>query len=284
MRVYKTLTDLTKSAMYESPRNKHTTRHNSAGIIVVFYLFLYLSQSVCTHSSSGVDKHNKEEGFVTTPKEAKLDNATIHYRDNGTPSLIKGDNLSYALDGEPGFQKLKKDNLHLEIVYRFLESQRGLLMLNDPRSELKKTKLTVDDMKFKHIKVQQVVNDIPIWGRDIIIHLNKDNEVYMVNGNIEPSVSINTTPKLTNQEAAKRALEAVSGGPEGWYAAGSEIQVFFAKPDAPCLVYMVTLVQGIANREHYFIDAKDGTILHKISGTPSPKQKSAPGYDGIKLN
>ncbi len=255
----------------KSPRNKHTTRHNSACILVAFYLSLFLSQPGCAHSSAGADKHNKEAGFVTTPKEAKLDNATIHYRDNGTPSLIKGDNLSYALDGEPGFQKLKKESMYMEIVYRFLESQRGLLMLNDPRSELKKTKLTVDDMKFKHIKVQQVVNDFPIWGREIIIHLNRDNEVYMVNGNIEPSVNINTTPKLTNQEAVKRALKAVPGGPEGWHAAGSEIQVFFTKSDAPCLVYVVTLVKGIANREYYFIDAKDGTFLHKISGTPSAK-------------
>jgi hypothetical protein len=93
----------------------------------------------------------------------------------------------------------------------------------------------------------------------------------MVSGNIEPSVEINTTPKLTDQEAAKRALEAVPGDPEGWRAAGAKIQVYFAKPDAPCLVYVVTLVKGIANREYYFIDAKDGTFLHKISGTPSAK-------------
>ena len=268
----------------ESQSNNHTTRHYNAGIIVAFYLLLFLSQSGCAHSPAGADKHNKEAWFVTTPKEVKLDNAAIHFRDNGTPSLIKGDNLSYALDGEPGFQKLKKENLYMEIVYRFLESQRGLLMLNDPRSELKKTQLTVDDMKFKHIKVQQVVNDVPIWGRDIIIHLNRDNQVYMVNGNVEPSVTINTTPKLTNQEAVEHALEAVPGGPEGWHAAGSEIQVLFAKPGAPCLVYVVTLVKGITSREYYFIDAKDGTFLHKISGTPSSKKKNAPGYDGIKLN
>jgi Zn-dependent metalloprotease len=268
----------------ESPRNKNIARHNGVGIQVAFYLFLFLSLSGCVHSSVDADKHNKEAGFVTTPKEAKLDNATIHYRDNGTPSLIKGDNLSYALDGEPGFQELKKENLYQEIVYRFLESQRGLLMLNDPRSELKKTQLTVDDMGFKHIKVQQVVNEVPIWGREIIIHLNRDNEVYMVNGYIEPSVTINTTPKLTNREAAEHALEAVPGGSEGWHAAGSKIQVFFAKPDTPRLVYVVTLAKGIVSREYYFIDAKDGTFLHKISGTPSLKQKSPPGYEGIKLN
>jgi hypothetical protein len=62
------------------------------------------------------------------------------------------------------------------------------------------------------------------------------------------------------------------------------IKVFFAKPDAPCLSYAVTLVKGIASREYYFVDAKDGTFLHKISGTPSSKKKNAPGYDGIKLN
>jgi len=123
----------------ESPGNNHTTRHYSAGIIVAFNLLFFLSQAGCVHSPAGADKHNKEPGLVTIPKDVKLDNSTIHYRDNGTPSLIKGDNLSYALDGEPGFQKLKKENLYMEIVYRFLESQRGLLMLNDPRSELKKT-------------------------------------------------------------------------------------------------------------------------------------------------
>lgn len=235
----------------------------------MFIIIILTISAAC--STSGLSKEFSKD-FV------------IKYRENGTPSYIKGKNLTSHLDGDQHFEMLKRNRNYVEIAYRFLESRTKFFKIKNPRAEFQMTKVSTDDLQYKHVKFRQVVNNVPIWGREIIIHLNRDNEVYMVNGNIEPSVNINTTPKLINKEAAKRALEAVPGGPEGWHVAGSEIQVFFAKPGAPCLVYMVTLVKGIASREYYFIDAKDGTFLHKISGTPSPKQKSAPGYDGIKIN
>ncbi len=51
------------------------------------------------------------------------------------------------------------------------------------------------------------------------------------------------------------------------------IKVFFAKPDAPCLCYVVTLVKGMANREYYFIDAKAAHSFIKYQVLPARKKR-----------
>lgn len=261
---------------------KFSDQPRSATLFIGLCLLLYPSQPGCAHNPTETIKSGKGSESAVATKELPQVNANIIYGDNGTPSLIKGDNLSSILDDEPGFQKLREKNLYVEIAFQFLQSQRGLLKLNDPNSELEKTDLTVDDMQFKHIKTRQVVNGVPIWGKEIIVHLNRKNQVYMVNGNFLPSVTIDTTPRLTGAEAVEAAMKAAPDGPSGWRSSGAEIQVYFVEPGEPRLVYVVTLVKGIAGREFYFINANDGAVLHNISGTPSQNKKNGQGY-GIKL-
>ncbi|MCK5506805.1 MAG: hypothetical protein KAJ10_16690, partial [Thermodesulfovibrionia bacterium] len=152
--------------------------------------------------------------FITachTPEVSRAfsEEYVIHYGENGAPSYIKGKNLTSHLDGEPHFEMLKRDGLYVEIVFRFLESRRELLKIDDPQAEFEMSKVNTDNLQFKHIKFQQISNSIPVWGREINVHLNGNNNVYLVQGHYEPTLKdVATTAKISEKRAAQLAIEA----------------------------------------------------------------------------
>ena len=51
----------------------------------------------------------------------------------------------------------------------------------------------------------------------------------------------------------------------------SKKYIFMIDAEIPRLIYHVTLFRDSIYRDYYFVDALDGRILHKISGTPTNK-------------
>ncbi len=205
------------------------------------------------------------------------ENAIIRYAKNGTPSYIKGANLSSHLDDDPQFRILKDKGLYGDAVCQLLQSWRRLLKIDDPRREFEITSEKIDDLGFKHVEFQQVLNGIAIWGRSMSVHLNENNQVYLLHGHYEPTLkNVDTTPNLSAQEAAERAISEAPGGEEGWRAEERKLFIFMVGAQTPRLAYRITLVRGLMRREYYFVDARDSKILHKLSGTPSGNSLSLP--------
>ena len=109
------------------------------------------------------------------------------------------------------------------------------------------------------------------------VHLNQNNDVYLLQGHYEPTMkNAYTTPKLSAQEAAERAIYEAPGGEEGWHAEERKLFIFMVGAQTPRLAYRITLVRGLMRREYYFVDAGNGKILHKLSGTPRGHSLSLP--------
>ena len=203
--------------------------------------------------------------------------AVIRYAENGTPFYIKGENLSSSLDNDLRFCMLKKEGLYGEMVYQFLLSLDGLLKIDDPHREFEITGVKTDSLRYKHIKLQQVHNGIAVWGRSISVHLNQDNHVYLFQGHYEPTLkNVDTTPKLSAKEAAKRAISEAPDGEGEWGVQERKLFILMVEPKTPRLAYRITLLRGVMHREYYFVDAGNGNILHKLSGTPRGDSLSLP--------
>jgi Zn-dependent metalloprotease len=203
--------------------------------------------------------------------------AVIRYAENGTPFYIKGKNLSSNLDNDLRFCMLKKEGRYGEIVYQFLLSLDKLLKIDDPYREFEIAGVKTDSLESKHIKLQQVHNGIAVWGRSISVHLNQDNHVYLFQGHYEPTLrNVDITPNLSEKEAAKRAISEATGGEGGCRVQENKLFIFMVGDQTPRLAYRITLVQGLMRREYYFVDAMNGKILHKLSGTPKGDSLSLP--------
>lgn len=194
----------------------------------------------------------------------------IRYGVNGTPSYIKGKNLSSLLDGDEDFSAYKEMGSYPEVATLFLESLRELLKIDDPRRELKVTGVSTDKLQLTRVRLQQVSGGIPIWGRELSLYLNKEREVYLLQGRIEPTLKgMSLEPLLTAEGAAGEAVKAVSREGNGvgkWTTPKTERYVFMVGDEVPRLAYRITLVKGKVEREFYFIDAMDGKVLHRLSG------------------
>lgn len=77
-------------------------------------------------------------------------------------------------------------------------------------------KTFVDDIGFTHRNYQQYFKGIPIDGESVNVHTNKNGETYAATGRILKGISVETTPKLTSQEAIEIALKYVNAKEYMW--------------------------------------------------------------------
>lgn len=102
---------------------------------------------------------------------------------NGTPTYIK---MKLIPSVAKGFNTQAKSPL--DIAKQFLTENRQLLKLEAPTAELKLLRKHVNKEGQQHIHFQQQHHGVPIWGKQLAIHLDKDTSVYMLNGRYVPTL------------------------------------------------------------------------------------------------
>lgn len=215
-------------------------------------------------------------GFVSFPSAClpKAANAPvkskpiIRYDANGIPNFMKGGNLSAPLDGDPAFQNLKRKNLYADIALYFLDSRRALFQLTSAHDEFEVSEITSDSLKQKHIKLQQVFGDLPVWGKQVTIHLDRDNRVYFFQGHYQPiATHLNTMAAITRQAARQLALQTRTPAAQ-WRVQYVTACIWAPSDKFQRLAYQVTLVKNGVYREQCLVDAVDQSLLHCLSATP----------------
>lgn len=57
--------------------------------------------------------------------------------------------------------------------------------LDNAEENFRTMKVKADDLGFTHVKMQQMVNDIPVFGNEYIVHFDNSENVYTSNGNFD---------------------------------------------------------------------------------------------------
>ena len=184
-----------------------------------------------------------------------------HNSDNQSTSV---DTLQAVANGSHA----QVDPYYLELAYTHLDNNRDQLGLSNPRNELTPMDYREDNLRFMHIKFQQAVGGIPVWGGHVIVHINSSDDVYRVTGQPYHGLQdINTSPVLTKVEAENIAVHAGKDSPGGWQPSTTLLYVFPEKSGAR-LVYEVTVTNGL-KRKFVIIDAGSGQLVKTLSGTPT---------------
>jgi bacillolysin len=93
---------------------------------------------------------------------------------------------------------------------KFLKETVHLFGLQDSAKELIKKGESVDELGTKHIRYAQVYAGVPVYGSQLISHVNKDNEVLSVNGRALPVSSVSTTPRISSKRASEVAISSAN--------------------------------------------------------------------------
>ncbi|MBI5191080.1 MAG: hypothetical protein HZA22_10435 [Nitrospirae bacterium] len=139
--------------------------------------------------------------------------------------------------------KIDKDKPADEAALDFIDRHRSLFWFKEPKHELRLSDREPSaDMSF-----QQSVNGVSVWGHSLCIHLDNDDEVYLIVNNTIPTPDIDTTPLITADEA----VEIVKSKEPDMRDAPVYQQELVINENK--LVYQVVL-----GGWRYFVDAKSG--------------------------
>lgn len=178
----------------------------------------------------------------------------------GTPMQIRGGILKARRDASA-----PEESADLATARAFLEENRSIFSLENPREELHLSGRVVDELGLRHLRFDQRWRGLDVWPADLIVHLDRSGHVTLMDGAYVPSPrEVLTRPIVEAAAAARRAKAGVPGADR---AAVSEPRLFIYAPGArsPRLAWSVEVDVSVSERWHVVIDAVNGAKLATIS-------------------
>lgn len=177
--------------------------------------------------------------------------------------------LTYLVSQNNGQQTIlsgrlsEKKAASAEEALNFVEANKEVFGLSDAKGSLQVASTQKDELGFTHVKFNQVVNGIPVEGRELAVHF--DNNGYVVNatGNVE--IALNITKNGSKNLSAADAVSAAKNGfaNKNLKAEPKADKVILVQNDQAFEVYKVNVQYSnpIANYDVY-VDVTTGDILN----------------------
>lgn len=231
----------------------------------------------CGHSSAEPGALNKiatGNDWKPVPRgHMQLPANTTLKRDpeNGTVAFLQGNNLSEIAEQNSELRELEAMEKHAETAVSFIDCYKSLFLLQEPFAELTVETINKEN-DFKHIRLQQVYRGLKVLRSEIIVHLNRENHVYLMQGRYNPTPrNLNLTPALNRAEAYTGVASALNRSDSKFEDCTAELAVFISATHTPHLVYRILIQASVMNGWEFIIDAHTGKILEKISTTNTQK-------------
>ncbi|MGB9890536.1 MAG: M4 family metallopeptidase [Anaerolineae bacterium] len=146
----------------------------------------------------------------------------------------------------------------------FFDRYAALYSIAVPQRELQLARLEEDPIGMHHIRFNQTVNGVPVFGGQLIVHL-RDGFITAINGNYFPNLQVDTSPRLTQDEALAIVLGDV-GDDAAEFRADRSGLVVYVENGRPYLTWKVNVFswRSLGNWL-YFVDAHNGQVVHKLN-------------------
>lgn len=152
----------------------------------------------------------------------------------------------------------------VEAAMEFLEENKTLFRMQNPTRDLSLVNKVTDSAGNTAVAMQQTYKGIPVIGGTVRVQFAADKTVNRVSNKYQPDIEIDTEPEIDANQAIQSALtDAGEGKPEEGYTPTTSI---FNHQGEWYLVWNVR-IDDIEHDKllHYFVNAKDGTIVFKYN-------------------
>jgi bacillolysin/thermolysin/neutral peptidase B len=173
----------------------------------------------------------------------------------------------------------------LAIARGFLDQNRALFGLRSAADELSLLRVEPDlRLGFQHIRLAQSYRGLPVFGRQLVVHLDGDEQIVAVNGQFTPAVELPTEPAISPEQALDVALAnlrneqlqpfelaraAITPVP-----ADTRLMVYVDGEGRASLVYeVVVLTASPLSQWQFFVDALRPAVVHAIDGVMPIKRR-----------
>lgn len=210
----------------------------------IFFTFVFLFVSKTSYAGTAVQA-------LQSDSKTKIQ---IQFNcKNGTPTFVKG---TFPASGDK-----------LTATLGFIEKHKQLFLLMNPQNELKLKNSKIDKLGMTHLRLNQTYKGIPVWANQIIVHFDKNSNIYMINGRYEPTHVIDINPVISRESAIAKAKSDLKNEGTIIKKPTCELVIFTLNKNFSLswLVNVKTYSPETIGVWKYFIDAKTGEVLLKYN-------------------
>lgn len=154
---------------------------------------------------------------------------------------------------------------------RFLSDNKELFDIQAPKDELHLKDVQVDASGNRHVRYQQKYRGVPVFGRELIVHMDGRNAVQGTSGRFEPGLDLSADPAIKPEAAEKAALTHAKDN-KRWPGAAPLLLIITIEGEAHLAWHLTLLgtdraLDGsiIEAKWEYFVDAKGGKVLWRYN-------------------
>jgi len=162
----------------------------------------------------------------------------------------------------------------LVVADQFMEEYGAYFGLQNTKEELSFLKEQTDTIGMSHVRYNQRYQGVPVFGGQLIVHVDTSAAVQSANGHIVPNIAVDTQPTIFRTDAIRTAAQLFSEHfkTDGVEQTSPQLVIYNEgilnnNGTTPSqLAWMIELLnRSIRQSEIYFIDAHTGTLLRTTS-------------------
>jgi bacillolysin len=159
---------------------------------------------------------------------------------------------------------------------QYLDAVKSVMSIKNPAEEFDIKNIDTDELGQSHVRMQQKLGGVPVWGSEVIVH-EKQGRIALMNGNYFPTPTLTKLAPSFLQETAELSVKIdletkgdfkiLDDNSKKHIASGkqfnSELVIFHVKDDrnAEKLAWHISAYSNLLHRYEYFVDAENGQIL-----------------------
>ncbi|MBJ6766196.1 peptidase M4, partial [Myxococcaceae bacterium JPH2] len=133
--------------------------------------------------------------------------------------------------------------------------------------DLQVRRVSVDEKGTSHIRYGQTLNGLPVVGEEIVVHIDRDGNIFMANGSGRSGAAPSARPGIASQAATVAALRATKGTQLAVQGEPRLVYVRDLNDQQIKLAYEVRVVgqgEGMPLRNRVYVNAADASIAQNV--------------------
>ncbi|KPV49262.1 hypothetical protein SE17_33630, partial [Kouleothrix aurantiaca] len=166
----------------------------------------------------------------------------------------------------------------------FLNAYRALFGLRSAQSELTLVRIEADkQLGYSHVRLGQVYQGVPVFGKQLIVHVDPQGRVASVNGQFFPGIDLKTQPVVGVEAAEQVALRYIPGELDENERANvrlnprhdrTRLMIYVEPNGTPRLTWSVSVATARPlGQWQVFVNANRARVVHGIDSLANAKRR-----------
>lgn len=152
----------------------------------------------------------------------------------------------------------------------------AVLRLADPQRELEGVRYETDDLGMTHVRFRQMLDGVPVWAREVIVHADRSGRIVSVNGSYEPTPARRRARIAFSERQAFARVERILTAEGRWNPPSDRVRARFgiegpsvtatwypAEDGTLVRAWEVSVHPNLVQWVHFIVDAATGDILNR---------------------